>query len=274
MSGSLRQAWTYTPTDVWEPLAAHTSAPPDLFTDLFMAVDDHLAVATAETQLAQIRNDPAQARAGFLAFKGTDFASESAIVESLEAAHEVIADYELPGYEELFKRLLRGFLGKYNLRYRLDEPFVLRFLLPGSFTNLYAELHRLNASNPHLASLLSDFEHAFNQYARSQADPDLRNCISTASKYAEGLAGLTCGVPGTLGDLCKHIRDWPHATVKESLSKLYGFCSNYPNIRHAGNQQGVLRALAPRDATSLSVLLLTFSGYLSPQLDERTVLGI
>lgn len=278
MTGSLRQAWIYTPTDLWELLSTFStkdaSAPPDFFTDLFESVNDYLAVPTPELELGEVLNDAAKASTRFLALKGTDFASEFGIVGFLEAAHEVITDYDLPGYEDFFKRLLRDFLRKYNLRYRLDDPFTLRFLLPGSFTNLYAELHRLNAANPHLASLLADFEHSFNQYSRSQADADLRNCISAASKYAEGLAGQTCGASGSLGDLCKQLGDWPHATVKESLSKLYGFCSDYPNIRHAGNPKGVLRALGPRDATGLSVLLLAFSGYLSPHLDEQIVLGV
>jgi hypothetical protein len=85
---------------------------------------------------------------------------------------------------------------------------------------------------------------------------------------------MTCGASGTLGDLCKKLKDWPHATIRESLSRLYGFCSNYPNIRQAGNPVGVLRPLAARDATALSVLLLAFSGYLSPHLDEKIVLGV
>jgi len=62
--------------------------------------------------------------------------------------------------------------------------------------------------------------------------------------------------------------------MKEALQKLYSFCSDYPNIRHAGNPGGVLRPLAARDATGLSVLLLAFSGYLSPHLDEQIVLGV
>src|SRR6266540_7537805 len=134
MNGSLRQAWEYTVVELWEPLAAHTSTPPDLFSDLFEAVDDYLAIATPEQTFEEIRNDPAKARASFLGLKGTDFASESDIVSFLEEARGVIADYDIPGYEELYKRLLRDLFRKYNLRYRLDEPFKVRFLLPGSFT--------------------------------------------------------------------------------------------------------------------------------------------
>jgi hypothetical protein len=150
----------------------------------------------------------------------------------------------------------------------------LRFLLPGSFANLYTELHRLNATNSHLADLLTDFEKAFDRCARAQDPADLRTCIGTASKYVEGLAGATCGKAGSLGDLCKDIKGWPHGAVQAALSNLYGFCSDYPGIRHAGNPKGVRRDLATRDMTLASLLLLSLSGYLSPSVDERAVLGL
>ncbi len=274
MTGSLRQAWEYFAAEVWEPLGTHAAAPPDLFSDLFEVVNDYLAVATPESTFEVIRNDPGQARAGFLGLKGTDFASESAIVQFLEEARDVIADYEIPSYEELYKRLVRELLRKYNLRYRLDEAFTLRFLLPGSFSNLYLDLQRLNAGNTHLLGLWQDYEHAFDRYSRTGEEQDLKACIGNASKYIEGLAGTTCGAAGSLGELCKQIKDWPHGAIRDALSKLYGFCSDYPGIRHAGNPAGQLRGLEMRDSVVISVLLLAFAGYLSPQVDERVVLGV
>jgi hypothetical protein len=281
MTGNLRQTWVYASTDLWELLAAFstkdTSAPPDLFSDLFVAADDYLAVATLEPQLEQIRNDPTKARDSFLALKGTDFTSESAIVEFLESAHEVITDYDLPGYEDFFKRLVRDFLRKYNLRYRLDDPFALRFLLPGSFTNLYAELNRVNASNPHLAGLLLDFEEAFDSYARKQTESNLKTSIAKASNYVEGLASSTLGNPATgntLGALAGRLTDWPHDKIRESLVNLYHFCCDYPAIRHGGTPASARRRLAARDSILVTLLLMSFTGYLSPQMDEQTVLGV
>ncbi len=278
MSGSLRHAWDYLATELWEPLADYSTkdaaAPPDLFSDLFECVNDHLSVALEKDPLAVMLNDPVKARASFLALRGTDFESESAIVQFFEDAHDVIADYEITGFADLYRRLLHNVLYKFNLRYRLDEPFTLRFLLPGSFTNLYAELHRLNIGNGHLTSLLIDFEKAFDRYARSQDPTDLKTCIAKASNYAEGLASVTHGTAGTLGALCEQLTDWPHDRVKEALKSLYKFCSDYPGIRHAGNPAGVRRVLATRDMTLASLLLLSFSGYLSPLVDEKAVLGI
>jgi hypothetical protein len=274
MIGSLRNHWEYTPEEIWEPLAARENSPPDLFNDLYGAANELLALPTSDALLEDIRNDAAKAHDAFFALKGSDFRDETAIVEFLEAANEVIADYELSGYTEFFKLLLREFIRKYNLRYRLDDPFKLRFLLPGSFTNLYSELQRLNTSNGHLTDLLRDFEHAFDRYARAQDPSDLKTCIAKASNYAEGLASATHGQPGTLGVLCNQIGDWPHDKVKEALQNLYKFCSDYPGIRHAGSPKGMRRNLSVKDSTLICLLLLGFAGYLSPSVDERSVLGV
>jgi len=278
VSGSLRHAWVYFASELWEPLAGYSGkdgeAPPDLFSDLFAAADEYLSPRPTNSELQEARNDPMKARQRFLLLQGTDFVSESAIVSFLEAAYEVIAEYEIAVIEDLYCRLLGDALRKFNLRYRLDEPFVVRFLLPGSFTNLYAELHRLNGVSGHLASLLIDFEKAFDRYARTQDPTDLKTCIAKASNYAEGLASATRGTPGTLGALCDQLTDWPHDKMRDALKSLYKFCSDYPGIRHAGDPNGVRRGLAIRDLTLASLLLVTFSGYLSPSIDEKAVLGI
>jgi len=278
MSGSLRQVWEYLPVELWEPLAYYSArdaaAPSDLFSDLFETADEFLSPRPTDTELEEARNSPDKAQQRFLALKGTDYASESAIVHFLEEVNNIIADYEITGYEDFYRRLLRDALHKFNLRYRLDDPFTLRFLLPGSFTNLYAELHRLNVGNDHLDGLLTDFEKAFDRYARTQDPTDLKTCIGNASKYVEGVAGAACGKSGSLGDLCKEIKDWPHSAVQAALTKLYGFCSDYPGIRHAGNPAGVRRELNMRDVTLASLLLLSFSGYMSQNIDEQVILGI
>lgn len=274
MIGSLRNHWEYTTEEIWGPLSAHEKSPPDLFNDLYDAADEFFALPTSDALFEEIRNDADKARGAFFALNGSDFRNETAIVEFLEAAYEVIVDYDVPGDPEIFKQLLREFIRKFNLRYRLDDPFKIRFLLPGSFTNLYSELQRMNSSNAHLNDLLKDFEHAFDRYARRQDPSDLKTCIAKASNYAEGLASATHGAAGSLGALCNMIGDWPHDKVKEALQSLYKFCSDYPGIRHAGDPTGMRRNLSAKDSTLICLLLLGFTGYLSPHVDERSVLGM
>jgi hypothetical protein len=262
--------------EIWEPLADHEQAPQDLFSDLYNEVEDHLGVHTSQALFEEIRNDPVIARAKFLAIKGTDFASEMEIAEFLEEAYEAIEDYGIPGYSEKFKSHLRTFIAKYNLRYRLDDPFELRFLLPGSFSNLYNDLRRINATNPALVTLMSDFEYAFNQYSRTLTQADLKTCISKASNYAEGLASFTSGSPivgNTLGALCNKLNTWPYNKVKESIVNLYHFCSDYPGIRHAGTPNNARRTLDKEDPILVSILLFAFSGYLTTNLNKQEVLG-
>ncbi len=165
-----------------------------MFNDLYDAANDFLALPTEGSQLAEIRNDDIKARDAFCALNGSDFVSETTLMDFLEEAYEVIDDYDIAGYAELFKLRLREFIRKYNLRYRLDDPFKLRIL----FTNLYAELQRLNTSNGHLHGLLQDFEHSFDRYARTQDPSDLKTCIAKVSNYAEGLASSTHGQPSAL----------------------------------------------------------------------------
>jgi len=71
-----------------------------------------------------------------------------------------------------------------------------------------------------------------------------------------------------------HLYPGIHDCVKEALQKLYKFCSDYPGIRHAGDPAGMVRELSAKDSTLICLLLLGFSGYLSPNVDERFVLGM
>ncbi len=55
---------------------------------------------------------------------------------------------------------------------------------------------------------------------------------------------------------------------------LYKFCSDYPGIRHAGDPDGMRRDLSAKDSTLICLLMLGFTGYLSPNIDERSVLCV
>jgi hypothetical protein len=70
-----------------------------------------------------------------------------------------------------------------------------------------------------------------------------------------------------LGGICDQIATWPHSTIKEAMKKLYGFASNYPGIRHAGNPASQLREIEMRDLVAVTVLLAGFTPYLSDLLN-------
>jgi len=264
MSGRFGESWVYLIDDLWIQLSDYASdgiaAPEDLFGDLYSAASDFIAPSPLAKDLEEVRNDPMIAKKRFLSLTGTDFRSEIAIVQFLERAQEVVAQYDLEGFESAYRRLLRDAVLKFNLRYRLDEPFDLRFLLPGSFVNLYSELHRAGVGNSHLTNLLLDFEKAFDRYARTLDETDLKTCIGKASNYAEGLASITVANPrvsNTMGSLAAALGvwphdKWPHDKVRAALVDLYVFCSDYPGIRHGGTPTSALRDLASRSNWSPS----------------------
>lgn len=212
-------------------------------------------------QFDEVTNDTAKAHDAFCALKGSDFASETAVADFLASAHKVISDYGIPATPSFSNCSSVNSSANTTSATRLDDPFKLRFLLPGSFANLYAELQRLAATDRHLSDLVRDFEHAFNEYVRSNDPTDLKTCIHKANNLAEGLASNTMNYPAknTLGALCDQIKSWPHEKMKESLKNLYQFSSDFTGVRHAGRPNNCNRALDQKDCVLTCLLLLTFT---------------
>ena len=263
MIGSLVEHWKYTWADVWIVLERSRRAPPDLFVDLYRTAIEPPQDEIAKKRFDLVVNDPAQARNAFEQIRSSDFGDDRAIVEFLESAFTTIREFGVPRFENLYRYLVREFTAKYNLTYRIDDPFRVRLVLPGVFASFYDDLVRANRTDPHLRTLMNNFERAFGSYAKSKESHELNSCIHNAFIYAEGLAGKNTGKGGTLGKLCDSLKCWPHNTVRDSLKTLYGFRNDYPGLGHGANQKGKLRDLEPRDAIVVCLLLLSFSGYLS-----------
>jgi hypothetical protein len=264
--GSLIDHWEYMWTDVWAVLAKSRRAPSDLFIGLYRAATDVLQNPPAYKQFELAMNDPMQARLAFEQLSARDFRDELSVVEFLESASVAIQNFEIPRFEKLYKFLVRGFIKKYNLRYRIDDPFQVRQVLPGVFANFYEDLIRANGADPHLKELMNNFELTFGSYARTKRAHELNACISNAFMYAEGLAGKSSGKIGPLGKLCDCLQCWPHSTVRESLKVLYGLRNDFPGLGHGSNRKGKLRDLEPRDAIIVSLLILSFAGYLTSEV--------
>jgi hypothetical protein len=243
--------------------------PPDLFMSLYRTANDFKTSPSPEAIIDEILNDPETAKRAFKNLKATDFASESAVVAMLEATFDTIGEFGLPTLQRGYSRLITRFVRNHNLRYRFIAPFQLQPLLTGTFVQLYREMEIAVSGDEHLGELLTAFEVAFAAYAKSATEPDLKRCIGTAISLAEGMAGKATGTPGrTLGEYCDSGEHWPHRALSDSLKKVYGFCSDYPGIRHGGNPAGRIRSLESRDVLILCSLI-AFLGYLSSDLDLR-----
>jgi len=129
MIGSLGNRWQFTWREVWAKLADLSAARPALFIQLFDCAEDFLNEMPRPVDYEVLRNDPAKARQAFRRLKGSDFKSEADTVGFLERAYTAIADLRSERLAERYERLIKNFLSRYNLRYRIVEPFKLRSLL-------------------------------------------------------------------------------------------------------------------------------------------------
>src|ERR1700734_4494696 len=132
--------WKYMWLDVWSVLAKSRRAPNDLFIELYRTATDSLQHAPDYEQFEMAMNDPAQARLAFEQMRAQDFGNERSIIEFLESAFSTIQEFEIPRYELLYRYFVRAFIKKYNLRYKVDDPFRLRLMLPAVFANFYEDL--------------------------------------------------------------------------------------------------------------------------------------
>jgi len=280
-SDRLRQAWPYTWRDLWRPFLRHPPSPHDLINELLRKVveetrptrrGENIRNGIYLTDVALNRMDvdldlssSAVARFAFKNLRSGDFKSSRALARFFEAGAAVVDDFDDLRLSARYIALLRRFISRYNLPYSMREtPLVLRLRLSCTAERIYAALERAAESDDHLAEALDAFGRAWGEFSDADPPNDLKATIEKASKLAEAFAAKQVGAPGTLGDLTdrlKHARAFPHATLGEAVKRLYGFCSNYPHIRHAGNPAGVLRALESRDVVFVSLVLVAFAAY-------------
>jgi hypothetical protein len=237
-----------------------------------LARDRQKRAEAKERAVDRVINDAVASRRAFESVQSHDLTGERAVVTFLEAVHPALDGI---GGDELSNRyfnLLVGFIDKFSLRYDLRRPCMLCPTLSGVFTSLVRDLRVLTSQDAHLDVLMKEFEDSVRDLRFGCTDGRIKTCIGKQFMLMEAIGAIAPGVTGgSLGDMCDQVGTWPHATVKESLKKLYGFASDYPGIRHGKSAKGVLRAVDMRDMVAMSILLAGFTPYFSAQLNADTV---
>lgn len=266
MIGKLQDSWVYIWDEVWIPLRMFDDSPTDLFVQIYDVASDFIIPKPTSREYEEIINDPIKAELEFQKFQPLNFPDEISLIRFLEQVYRTLNDFGISGLSEEYKKLIEQFLEKYNLRYKIQEPFRFIFQFPGTFVDLYSQLQEINEENSHLKELITDFEEAYSGFSLTKSNKDLKTCIAKASNYAEGVASFSLGQNQTLGRACDLLPIWPHEAIKESVKSLYKFCSDYPSLRHSGNPAGKIRNLESKDTLLISLLLISFSGYLNTQV--------
>lgn len=277
MQGEFISVWSDTWREIWIPIFEREDAPDDLFCELYRALTPALKRILTVEELADIIDDPHQSRVAFEKITGPEIASETLLVSCLEEIQATLDDLGGDDLSNNYFNLLEGFIRKFSLRYDLRRPCTLCPTISGMFTSLVGSLRTLSSQDAQLANLMRDFEEAVRDLRHGCTDGRIKTCLGKQFMLLEALGASAPEVTkNTLGEICDELpkSNWPHATVRESLKKLYGFSSDYPGIRHAGSVKGMHRDVDMRDMLAMSILLTGFTPYLTNEISPDSVYGI
>lgn len=240
--------------------------------DLFAALYQEAVKALKEEVRAKIGFDgiAVDNDTAVILFQGiecAEFDSEMSIVQFYEDAYDTVSDYD-GLLAQRFLLLLRGFVSKYNLRYEIDENGRVTPTIPGLFASLFDELSSIAESDDDIRELLLELNHAYRDLKADKSESRIKAYIHRLTNLVESIAIRNpATTKTTLGALCKELGAWPHASIQLSFSNLYGFTSNFPGIRHAGNPSSRLRILDMRDMVALTIIFAGYTPYLSDRID-------
>jgi hypothetical protein len=269
MRGEFIGVWSEMWREIWSKLAKHPASPDDVFCELFRDLEPAFQVRLDPAiELADIVDNPAQSKRAFRAVKSARLRGELAMLEFLERAHPTLADIGGDGLGNRYFNLVEQFIEKYSLRYDLRRPFSLHPTVSGMFSRLMRELGQFTSQDAALAALMHDFQESIRDLKADSSPGRIKSCIHRQMNLLEALTQRCPNVqPGNFGAMCNDVQTWPHVTVKDAMKKLYGFSSDYPGIRHAGNPASALREIEMRDLVGMTVILAGFMPYLSDGFD-------
>lgn len=272
MRGEIIGVWSETWREIWSKLAKHPDAPDDLFCELYRELVGAFDDPPDVTSLADMVDDPLQARKAFQRTKAKAFRGELALVQFFERAHAEINDLGGDSLSNRYFLLLEAFLDKYSLRYDLRRPLSLNPTLPGVFARLIRELKEAAGRDAGLRALMLEFEDAVRDLRADRSAGKIKTCIQKQVNLLEAMGRRCPGVTeNTLGRICTQVGTWPHSKLMDAMKNIYGFASDYPGIRHGGTPANQLRDIEMRDLVAVSVVLAGFSPYLTDQLNSDVI---
>lgn len=270
MRGRFLDAWQPARAKIWKRLSESSLAPRDLFCELYRelvpAIDGH-----NEHDDVDLFSNPSLARQRFMRLSKAKLKGEREVRDFFVRAHSTLADID-DALAERYAELLRSFCAELNLRYEVRQPFQIVVTLPGVLAELSKQLRATCHADNDLKARLDEFEESFADLSESRNANRIKTCVQRQMNLVEAVAGKTLGQQGqNLGAACGALQSWPHAALRESARKVYGFASDYPGIRHAGNQNAALRDIDMRDLISVATLLLGYTPYITDAIDAEDV---
>ena len=144
--------------------------------------------------------------------------------------------------------------------------------IPGLFASLFDEMSSIGESDDDVRDLLLELGHAYRDLKADKSESRIKAYIHRLTNLIESIASKhPATTKSTLSEACKEITSWPHTAIQSSISNLYGFTSDFPGIRHAGNSSSRRRRLDMRDMVALTIIFAGYTPYLSNRIDCENV---
>ena len=304
MRGEFIRAWSYLWPEVLERLAKHPDAGQVILCEIYEAIEKLPArlpqgqsrqtvfrIPADDVTDLRLRNDPEVAAKFFERLSGRQFKSEMEATRAIERIALALDDEYPLLVAGRFRSLIRGFLKRHGLHYRLAQPLSFRPSLSGVVCGVIQQLEEMGETDPHFGQLFSECEEAFDDLRDRPTEARIKSCIGKQMNVAEAIARKHCQVNRieirqarngqqvvvqnpALSAMSHVLGTWPHDEVKNSLRKYYEFANDYPGIRHPGNQHGAIRPLGLRDAVAGLVLTIGFAAYLTDAFDHSRIYGV
>ena len=304
MRGEFIRAWSYMWPEVWHRLISHQEAGKAILCEVYEAIE-LLPARLPEGQQRPtlfkspeeeerdivLRNDADAAAEFFQGLSGRRFMSELHIVNAIERIAAAIEDAYPQTVVDRFRSLIKGFVKRHGLHYRMVHPLSFRPCAEGIFCGLFRQVKEMGKEDQHFGQLLSECEEALDDLRDRPTEARVKSCIGKQINVAEALAGKHIEAHGiqvtqnrngrqvvvdrpALSAMSHVLGTWPHNEVKNALRRYYDFACDYPGIRHRGTPRNALRPLALQDAVAGLVLLMGFAAYLTDSFDHGQVYGM
>jgi hypothetical protein len=255
----IKPNWDRLNDELWKALERLKSAPNDMFIELLryrlmIVGKDELD----KSKNIEILNIPEKSRDHFLTLDAPS--SEKICIDVLRDYYRILRDFPTDIAAKYKERLNEWIIG-HNLRYRLTEDCQLELTISGLLLTEYEFLRRSLKNNIDRREALEDLEQILPNLSQTH---QLRNCIKTAINLLEGITQdrtsiqgntLTAALPG-----CRSF--FPHESLMDCIRNIYKFCSDYPNLRHAGTSSNKIRNLKKDDALLMLTLTVGFGTFI------------
>ncbi len=277
MKGEILPFWKEMWIPIWLKIIKNIDAPFDLSCEMYRSISPFLKDKKTIEEIAGIVSDPEKAFEELKKLDKVHLKDEISTIKYIEGVYVILVeDFELLNLADIYKASVVKFINKYNLKYYISSPFGFSVTISGIFSELISALKSYTEGNAYLKQMTEDFEQALADLRERATEGKIKTCIQKQMNLVEAIASMNPNMnSSTFGKMCDELKrdnTWPHIKLKDSITSLYAFASDYPGVRHGGHPQNALRPLNMNDLIAVTIATIGFIPYLCREIDTKAII--